>query len=347
MSVAWSSVARAHAVQFYDDEAFLYRATVGFFAEGLRNGEPLVLLTQRHTFEGVAALLASGIDGPPVDAAKRVLFLDADEVLAYIVVDGLPDPDRLREAAIPVLRSLRQGRDDITVWIAGNTSALLCRAGNYAGAQALEQLWNDLADEMAPLSTLCFYAMSDFDGEAQASCFQTICSRHAHVYPAEGYSDALDDRSRLEEVALLQHRVRVLDRPTPTQRPAPDDHSATSTLYVIDDDVSVRRGLTRLLAAVRQPAQIFDSAEAFLAEVRPDADGCLLVDVQLAGMSGTDLQRRMASEQRRMPVIAMSGLHDADIEAEALELGASTFLRKPFDAQTLLTAIDHARTSRK
>jgi len=347
MTVAMSGNHGTHAVQFYDDQSYLCRSVVAFFAEGLRNGEPVVMLTTPRMFEAVAARLASGIDGLPVDAAERILFLDADEVLGRIMVDGLPDRRRLREVALPLLQSLRQGRENATIWLYGDTSALLCRSGNCAGAEALEQLWNDEFGAMR-LSTLCGYAMSDFDRDADAPHFQTICSRHAHVFPAEGYSDAGDDRARLAEVALLQHRVRVLDRPPQPARPVETSQETSATaavVYVIDDDVSVRRGLKRLLAAVHQPAQIFDSAEAFLAEVPSDAEGCLLVDIQLAGMSGIDLQRRMISEHRRIAVIAMSGLHDPEIEAEALSLGATTFLRKPFDAQALLGAIERARAS--
>lgn len=348
MSVAESSLSGMHAVQFYDDEAFLYRSLRRFFSEGLRNGDPLVMLAQPRMFEGLASYLASGVDGPPVDAHERILFWDADQVLDAIVVDGLPDPDRLRQLALPLVKQIREAAGDAMIWIGGNTSSLLCSRGNHAGAEALEHLWNELTARSA-ISTLCTYAMSDFDSDVETRHFQSICGRHGQVYPAEGYSDAGDDRARLEQVALLQHRVRTLDRPAssaPLPEPDRDDASAGSMLYVIDDDVSVRRGLKRLLAAVRQPAQIFESAEAFLAEIRPDAEGCLLVDIQLAGISGIDLQRRMADEHWTMPVIAMSGLHDPEIEADAISLGATTFLRKPFEAQMLLGAIARARASR-
>jgi FixJ family two-component response regulator len=115
-------------------------------------------------------------------------------------------------------------------------------------------------------------------------------------------------------------------------------------IYVIDDDASMRRSLARLLSAVDLQVQTFASAEEFLAAVAPDSGGCLIADAQLVGMSGSELQSRMASANWRMPVIAMSGSHDRQIESEAVRLGASAFLSKPFDAQALLDAIARALT---
>jgi len=348
MTVAMSRNPGTHAVQFYDDQSYLYRSVAAFFAEPLRTGEPMVMVTRPSTFQGVVEHLASGIDAPLVDAMPRIVFVDAHEALAGFM-DGLrPDPDRLDRNVSALLASL-QAPPDATVWIYGEMSSVLCRSGNCAGADVLEDLWNKLFGHLR-IELLCGYAMADFDDEVEATRFRAICGHHSHVRPAETFADAHDDRARLEQVAVLQQRVRVLDRPPqPTRAPEPDHETSPerALVYLIDDDVSVRRGLKRLLAAVRQPAQIFDSAEAFLAEVSPDAEGCVLVDIQLAGMSGIDLQRRMLSEQRRMPVIAMSGLHDPEIEAEAINLGATTFLRKPFDAQALLSAIERARASRQ
>ena len=96
--------------------------------------------------------------------------------------------------------------------------------------------------------------------------------------------------------ALFQHRARALglalkseSQPArePTRTPAP-------TIYVIDDNLSVRRSLARLLASVDMPVRTFDSAEAFLEEADTSSGGCLIVDIQLLGMSGTDLLRRLA-----------------------------------------------------
>jgi FixJ family two-component response regulator len=101
----------------------------------------------------------------------------------------------------------------------------------------------------------------------------------------------------------------------------------------------VRRSLGRLLRSVELRVETFASAEAFLESIDRSASGCLIVDIQLAGMSGSDLQRQMTSALWSMPVIAMSGSHDQQIETDAIRLGARAFLRKPFDAQVLIDAI--------
>ncbi len=144
-------------------------------------------------------------------------------------------------------------------------------------------------------------------------------------------------------VACLQQRVRATETARAHQQTAQAAVAvATPTVYVIDDDASVRRSLGRLLRSVDLRVETFASAEAFLESIDRTAAGCLIVDIQLVGMSGSDLQRQMASAHWSMPVIAMSGSHDLQIEAEALRLGARTFLRKPFDAQVLIDAIGRA-----
>lgn len=113
-------------------------------------------------------------------------------------------------------------------------------------------------------------------------------------------------------------------------------------VYVIDDDASVRRSLVRLVRLSNWPVRAFDSAEAFLAEPGELPSGCLVLDVQLTGMSGLDLMRRLTDMGLPWPTIVMSGSHDEGAEGEALRLGARVFLRKPFEPQLLLAAIAQA-----
>ena len=111
------------------------------------------------------------------------------------------------------------------------------------------------------------------------------------------------------------------------------------TVYVIDDDVSIRRSLNRLLASSNWTVRTFDSGEVFLAELGKLSRGCLIVDVELMGMSGLELVRQMADTHSSWPIIVISGSHDEKTESEALRLGARAYLRKPFDSQALLDAI--------
>ena len=112
-----------------------------------------------------------------------------------------------------------------------------------------------------------------------------------------------------------------------------------SAVYVIDDDESMRRALARLLICSNWPVRMFESAESFLAEMDGLAQGCLVVDVGLLGMSGSDLLTQLREAGVRWPFIAMSGSHNENAEREALDLGAHAFLRKPFEPRALLDAV--------
>ena len=110
-------------------------------------------------------------------------------------------------------------------------------------------------------------------------------------------------------------------------------------VYVIDDDTSIRRSLNRLLTSPNWTVRTFDSGEAFLAELGKLSRGCLIVDVELKGMSGLELVRQMTNAHPSWPIIVISGSHDEKTESEALRLGARAYLRKPYDLQALLDAI--------
>lgn len=344
MTVAWSAAPGTHAVQFYEGERFLHGAISRFFANGLEAGEPLVMICRRRTLEGVAERLAAEYGLTPGDVAERIVFVDVDEALRSFMDGITPDPARFERRFADLMASIpRRGTND-TVWIYGEMVDVLCKEGNHAAAVQLEELWNAVSagDRM---SVICGYAIEDFDDDMSATQLRAVCRQHTHVIPAEGFTDAPDDRARFEQVALLQQRARALDRALARERPAlpsPQPAIAAATVYVIDDDSSVRRSLARLLASIDLPVRTFASAEDFLAEVDDSPDGCLIVDVQLVGMSGPDLQSRMASARWTMPIIAMSGSHDPQVEAEALRLGAVSFLRKPFDAEALIDSITRA-----
>ncbi len=154
---------------------------------------------------------------------------------------------------------------------------------------------------------------------------RAICDTHAHVVMSgEAAVPSIDRMPRDGPI------VRLFPRP---QRPQ------GSQVYVIEDDHSMRRALARLLTCSNWPVQTFKSAEDFLAEMDGLAQGCLVVDVRLLGMSGIDLLAQLNAAGVRWPFIAMSGSHNENAEREALDLGARAFLRKPFEPQTLLKAV--------
>ena len=112
-----------------------------------------------------------------------------------------------------------------------------------------------------------------------------------------------------------------------------------SVVFVIDDDRSVRDALEGLLRSVGVTVQSFGSTQEFLQGERVDAPGCLVLDVRLPGLSGLDLQRRMADAGLDIPIVFITGHGDIPMSVRAMKDGAVEFLTKPFRDQDLLDAI--------
>ena len=116
--------------------------------------------------------------------------------------------------------------------------------------------------------------------------------------------------------------------------------SKTSALiYVVDDDESVRRAIGGLVRSAGLTVQTFPSAQEFLAFPRPDVPSCLVLDVQLPGLSGLDLQEELAKADIQIPMIFLTGHGDIPMTVQAMKAGALEFLTKPFDNEDLLQAI--------
>jgi len=117
---------------------------------------------------------------------------------------------------------------------------------------------------------------------------------------------------------------------------------ATPTVYVVDDDVSVREALQLLFLSMGWRSHTFDCAAAFLARPRDARPACLVLDVRLPDLGGLDLQRRLAAEQLAMPVIFITGFGDVPMTVRAMKAGAVEFLIKPVHNETLLDAVRQA-----
>jgi len=115
-------------------------------------------------------------------------------------------------------------------------------------------------------------------------------------------------------------------------------------IYVIDDDASVCKAMTRLMKSAGLSVQTFASAEAFLSSAQPTESDCLLVDIQMPGMSGLELQRQLAHLGYHVPVIFITAFDDDQVRKQARQIGAAGYFRKPFDDQALLDAIKFAGT---
>lgn len=133
--------------------------------------------------------------------------------------------------------------------------------------------------------------------------------------------------------------------PTLTHHPAFSSSSITQTaptVFVVDDDVSVRESLEALIRVAGWRAQVFSSAQEFLAYQRPIAPSCLVLDVSLPDLNGLELQRRVAADRTNMPIIFITGYGDIPMTVKAMKAGAVEFLTKPFSDDSLLNAIQGA-----
>jgi len=113
-------------------------------------------------------------------------------------------------------------------------------------------------------------------------------------------------------------------------------------ILVVDDDVSVREALGGLIQSAGWRVETFASAQEFLARLPADAPGCLVLDVHLPGLSGLELQKRMAEIDLDIPIIFITGHGDVPTSVRAMKAGALEFLTKPFADQDLLEAIRQA-----
>jgi len=110
-------------------------------------------------------------------------------------------------------------------------------------------------------------------------------------------------------------------------------------IIIVDDDASFRSFLVRLVGTVGFKTVQFASAEEFLSSPEPDGPACLVLDVQMPGLSGLDLQRRLTERRHALPIVFMTGHGDIPMTVEAMKAGAVGFLPKPFRNQDLIDAI--------
>ena len=110
-------------------------------------------------------------------------------------------------------------------------------------------------------------------------------------------------------------------------------------VFVVDDDRSMRESLKDLIQSVGLRVEAFASAQEFLRGERDDLPSCLVLDVRLKGLSGLDLQKRMAENNTEIPIIFMTGHGDIPMSVKAFKAGAVEFLTKPFRDQDLLDAV--------
>jgi FixJ family two-component response regulator len=140
---------------------------------------------------------------------------------------------------------------------------------------------------------------------------------------------------------MMKHANNMaLDKNAPASSPA---FHATSDVFLVDDDASVRRALARLIKSAGHNVQTFASAREFLG-TKPGSQeaGCLVLDVRMPGLTGIDLQRELQTMNRNLPIVFITGHGDIPTSVHAMKAGAVDFLQKPVKDKDLLKAIEQS-----
>ena len=172
-----------HAVKFYKDPESLADIVCAFLAEGLQSGEPAVVIaTPDHLRCFRACFAAKGIDLDAAVAGGSLSVLDADDILAAFMRNGIPMPRMFRDTMAPVLERIAARHPGVHIRAYGEMVDVLWRRGESAAAIRLEMLWNDLA-RSHQFGLLCGYAMGSFYKGASTD---EICGLHSHVVSETG-----------------------------------------------------------------------------------------------------------------------------------------------------------------
>lgn len=174
-----------HDVQFYRTEAYLTSAVVDFLAAGIRAGQPVIVIaTEIHRRAFAEKLHQLQLDPDKMLSGRLAVWLDAHETLAAFMDGSLPNRELFMATVGSVFERLLAKRYYLVVRAYGEMVDILWKSGNVEGAFALEQLWNELANEYK-YSLLCGYSLDNFLHEAGAASFRRICDHHARALPLE------------------------------------------------------------------------------------------------------------------------------------------------------------------
>ena len=121
----------------------------------------------------------------------------------------------------------------------------------------------------------------------------------------------------------------------------------SATVFIVDDDASIRSSLSLLLETDNLPSACFASADDFLAACGPNPDGCLILDVRMPGISGLQLQDELALRQISLPIIFLTGFADVPMTVGAMRKGAVDFIAKPVNGAVLLERVHSALESNR
>jgi FixJ family two-component response regulator len=146
----------------------------------------------------------------------------------------------------------------------------------------------------------------------------------------------------VDDSELVKAIEEAIERDRRNREQHPELRESGAIIAIVDDDPSAREGLSRLFRSVGLQVEKFASAQEFLDRPRTEAPSCLVLDLQLPGLSGLDLQKRLAEVELAIPIVFLTGHGDIPASVQAMKAGAVEFLTKPFDEERILKAIHEA-----
>jgi hypothetical protein len=168
----------SHDVSFYRSEETLVKSAVDFLAEGIRVGQPIIVIaTLAHRHDFAAGLRARGLDPDLALAGRLAVWLDARQTLNAFMEGAHPNRELFMATVGSVFERLLEKRQYLLVRAFGEMVDLLWKDGNAEGAHMLEQLWNELAMKYK-YSLLCGYSIDNFLHEAGVAAFRRVCDHH-------------------------------------------------------------------------------------------------------------------------------------------------------------------------
>jgi len=174
-----------HDVQFYRTDAYLTSAVVDFLGEGIRAGQPVIVIaTEAHRRAFGERLRARGLDPDELFSGRLAVWLDARETLSAFMEGAVPNRELFFATVGSVFERLLAKRYYLVVRAYGEMVDLLFKDGNPDAAVQVEQMWNELANQYK-YSLLCGYSLENFLHEAGVAGFRQVCDHHSRALPFE------------------------------------------------------------------------------------------------------------------------------------------------------------------
>ncbi len=175
----------SHDVQFYETQAFLEKSIASYLVEGVRLGQPIVVIATPAHREGFkAAMRSMGVDPDSLVEGRDAVWLDARDTLSAFMEGNRPSAELFDATVGNVLESLRKNRKYVMMRLYGEMVDLLWADGMAEGALQLEELWNATAEQYA-FSLLCAYSKTTLATAVHTDAFDRICAHHSGVLSSE------------------------------------------------------------------------------------------------------------------------------------------------------------------